>query len=69
MHRRVLLSAAALIALAACSKPAEKPAVDTTAAKPAPPPPAPKPHAFVTVIYNAPKSAAAFEKLAQAAKG
>lgn len=60
MRRRVLLSAVALIALAACSKPADKPAVDTTTV--VTPPPAPKPKAFVTVIYNAPKSAAAFEK-------
>jgi uncharacterized protein (TIGR02118 family) len=50
-----------LLALAACSKPAEKPAADTTAAAPAPPP-KPEPMAFVTVIYNTPKSAAAFEK-------
>lgn len=60
MPRLVLLPALALLALAACSKPAEKPAVDTTAA--VAPPPAPKKHAFVTVIYNKPKSAAAFEK-------
>ncbi|MFN8652642.1 MAG: EthD family reductase [Gemmatimonadales bacterium] len=58
MRRLALLG---LLALAACSKPAEKPAVDTTAAKPAPPP-KPEPMAFVTVIYNTPKSAAAFEK-------
>ena len=54
-----LLSAVALLALAACSRPADKPAADTTAAQPAPPPP---PMAFVTVIYNIPKSAQAFEK-------
>jgi hypothetical protein len=45
------------LVFAGCSKPADKPAADTTAAAP---PPAPT--AFVTVIYNAPKSAAAFEK-------
>ena len=61
MFRRSLLSGLALLALAACSKPAEKPAADTTAAAPAPPP-KPEPMAFVTVIYNTPKSAAAFEK-------
>ncbi len=60
MLRRTLLSGLALMALAACSKPADKPAADTTAAAPAPPPP--EPMAFVTVIYNTPKSAAAFEK-------
>jgi uncharacterized protein (TIGR02118 family) len=59
--RRTLLAAAGLLVLAACSKPAEKPAADTTAAMPAPPP-KPAPMAFVTVIYNTPKSAAAFEK-------
>jgi uncharacterized protein (TIGR02118 family) len=61
MRRPVLLSALGLLALAACSKPAEKPAADTTAAAPAPPP-KPEPMAFVTVIYNTPKSPAAFEK-------
>jgi uncharacterized protein (TIGR02118 family) len=48
---------------AACSKPADKPAeapVDTTAAM-APAAPA-GPQAIVTVIYNTPKSTAAFEK-------
>lgn len=52
---------AVLIALAACSKPAEKPAqmADTTAA-PAPAPPAHQ--AIITVIYKWPKSPAAFEK-------
>jgi uncharacterized protein (TIGR02118 family) len=55
-----MLSALGLLALAACSKPAEKPAVDTTAV--VTPPPAPKPKAFVTVLYNTPKSSAAFEK-------
>jgi uncharacterized protein (TIGR02118 family) len=59
MLRRTMLSALGLIALAACSKPADKPAADTTAAVPAPPP---QPMAFVTVIYNTPKSAADFEK-------
>ncbi len=61
MRRLSLVAAAGLLALAACSKPAEKPAADTTAAQPAPPP-KPEPMAFVTVIYNTPKSAAAFEK-------
>lgn len=61
MRRSALLSGLALLALAACSKPAEKPAADTTAAVQAPPP-KPEPMAFVTVIYNTPKSAAAFEK-------
>jgi uncharacterized protein (TIGR02118 family) len=59
MRRYPLLAVFGLLALAACSKPADKPAADTTAAKPAP---APEPMAFVTVIYNPPKSAAAFEK-------
>jgi uncharacterized protein (TIGR02118 family) len=60
MRRHFLLGSLGLLSLAACAKPAEKPAVDTTAAvaPPAPPPPM----AFVTVIYNQPKSAAAFEK-------
>lgn len=58
MLRRTMLSAVALLALAACSKPADKPAVDTTAT--VAPPAGPK--AFVTVLYNAPKDAAAFEK-------
>lgn len=61
MRRFAFVSALGLLALAACSKPAEKPAADTTAAVPAPPP-KPAPMAFVTVIYNHPKSAAAFEK-------
>jgi len=61
MRRFALASALGLLALAACSKPAEKPAADTAAAAPAPPP-KPEPMAFVTVIYNHPKSAAAFEK-------
>ena len=59
--RRLALFSLGLLALAACSKPAEKPAADTTAAAAAPPP-KPEPMAFVTVIYNNPKSAAAFEK-------
>jgi uncharacterized protein (TIGR02118 family) len=59
--RLALLPTLGLLALAACSKPAEKPAVDTTAVAPTPPP-KPAPMAFVTVIYNTPKSAAAFEK-------
>ncbi len=61
MRRVTLLSGLALMAMVACSKPADKPAADTTAAAPAPPP-KPEPMAFVTVIYNTPKSAAAFEK-------
>ena len=61
MRRPLLFSLMGILALAACSKPAEKPAADTTAAAPAPPP-KPEPMAFVTVIYNIPKSAAAFEK-------
>lgn len=61
MRRLSLFSMLGLLALAACAKPAEKPAADTTAAKPAPPP-KPEPMAFVTVIYNQPKSAVAFEK-------
>lgn len=59
MRRLPLFSTLGLLALAACSRPADKPAADTTAAQPAPPP---SPMAFVTVIYNTPKSAAAFEK-------
>jgi uncharacterized protein (TIGR02118 family) len=59
--RRLALYSLGLLTLAACSKPAEKPAADTTAVAPAPPP-KPEPMAFVTVIYNTPKSAAAFEK-------
>ncbi len=59
MRRLSLLAVLGLAALTACAKPADKPAADTTAAQPAPPPP---PMAFVTVIYNTPKSAAAFEK-------
>lgn len=61
MSRLALFPLLSLIAMAGCSKPAEKPAADTTAAKAAPPP-KPEPMAFVTVIYNQPKSAAAFEK-------
>jgi len=58
MRFHTLLAAAGLLGLAACSKPADKPVADTAAA-PAPPP---SPLAFVTVIYNAPQSPAAFEK-------
>lgn len=58
MRRLTLVSALGVLALAGCSKPADKPAADTTAAAPTPPPPM----AFVTVIYNQPKSTAAFEK-------
>jgi uncharacterized protein (TIGR02118 family) len=61
MRRLSLVSAFAMLAAAACSKPAEKPAADTTAAM-APAATKPEPMAFVTVIYNQPKSAAAFEK-------
>jgi uncharacterized protein (TIGR02118 family) len=56
---RRLLASALILAVAACAKPAPKPAADTTAAAPPPPPP---PMAYVTVIYHAPKSSAAFEK-------
>jgi uncharacterized protein (TIGR02118 family) len=52
--RRLHLLSAAILTLAAC-KGGEKPA-------PAPPPPPPPPMAFVTVIYNIPKDAKAFEK-------
>ncbi len=45
-----------LVLAAACSKPDSKPAQDTTAQAPA------GPMAFVTVIYNQPKDAAAFER-------
>ena len=64
MRQTFLGGALTLVALAACAKPAEKPAKDTTtAAAPAPmPPPKPEPMAFVTVIYKNPKSPAAFEK-------
>lgn len=58
MRRPVLLSVLGLLALTACSKPADKPAADTAAAAPA----QPEPMAFVTVIYNTPKSPAEFEK-------
>jgi uncharacterized protein (TIGR02118 family) len=61
MRRFSLVSAFAMLAAAGCSKPAEKPAADTTAAM-APAATKPEPMAFVTVIYNQPKSAAAFEK-------
>jgi len=60
MRHLSLLSAAGLLALAACSTPAEKPAADSTAA--AQPAPKAEPMAFVTVIYHAPKSASDFEK-------
>ncbi|HEY7683859.1 MAG TPA: EthD family reductase [Gemmatimonadales bacterium] len=60
MRRYPLLAALGMLALAACAKPAEKPAAETTAQ--AAPPPPPPPMAFVAVIYNLPKSAAAFEK-------
>ena len=56
MRRYPLLAVFGLITLAACSKPADKPAADTAGVQPA------APMAFVTVIYNPPKSAAAFEK-------
>jgi uncharacterized protein (TIGR02118 family) len=53
-------SLVAVAALAACAAPKETPKADTTAAM-APAAPA-GPQAIVTVIYNTPKSAAAFEK-------
>jgi uncharacterized protein (TIGR02118 family) len=61
---RSTFALAALTALAACSKPAEKPAqmADTTAAPAAPAPAPPEHQAIVTVIYKWPKSPAAFEK-------
>lgn len=59
MSRLSVVSALGLLALVACNKPAEKPAVDTTAVAP---PAKPEPMAFVTVIYNQPKNAIAFEK-------
>ena len=59
MSRYARLATLGLLVLAGCSKPADKPAADTVAAAPAPPP---APMAFVTVIYNTPKSSAAFEK-------
>jgi uncharacterized protein (TIGR02118 family) len=59
MRRLSLVGVLGLLAAVACSKPADKPAVDTTAVAPAA---KPEPMAFVTVIYNQPKSAAAFEK-------
>jgi uncharacterized protein (TIGR02118 family) len=65
MRRSFLLPSLGLAVLAACSKPADKPAADTTAAAApaaAPAPAKPEPMAFVTVIYHTPKSAAAFEK-------
>jgi uncharacterized protein (TIGR02118 family) len=61
MRRLALLPTLGLLALAACSKPADKPAVDMPAVAPTPPA-KPAPMAFVTVIYNTPKSASAFEK-------
>lgn len=54
MRRLTVLSLLALAA--ACSKPDSQPARDTTAQAP------PAPMAFVTVIYNLPNDAAAFEK-------
>lgn len=62
MHRS-RLALASLIAVAACSKPAEKPAqmADTTTAPAAAPAP-PEHQAIVTVIYKWPKSPGAFEK-------
>ncbi len=54
MRRLTVMSLLALAA--ACSKPDAKPAQDTTAQAPA------GPMAFVTVVYNLPKDAAAFEK-------
>lgn len=56
MHRATLTATLMLAALTGCSKPAEKPA------EPPAPPAKTEPMAFVTVIYNTPKSAADFEK-------
>jgi uncharacterized protein (TIGR02118 family) len=61
MHTLRFAAVAALALAAGCSKPEAKPAADTTAAQPAPPP-KPEPMAFVTVLYNHPKSHQAFEK-------
>ncbi len=55
MHRATLTATILLAALTGCSKPADKPAETPT-------PPKAEPMAFVTVIYNTPKSAADFEK-------
>ncbi len=60
MRRLSFVSAFAMLAVAACSKPADKPAADTTAMAPAAA--KPEPMAFVTVIYNQPKNTIAFEK-------
>jgi uncharacterized protein (TIGR02118 family) len=60
MRRISLVSAFAMLAVAACSKPADKPAADTTAMAPAAT--KPEPMAFLTVIYNQPKNASTFEK-------
>ena len=52
-----------IVLAAACSKPADKPAEAPPAeAAPAPAPVPAGPQAIVTVIYNQPKDAAAFEK-------
>jgi len=53
-----------LLAVVACSKPADKAAApaDTTTVPAAAPAPPPGPQAIVTVLYKWPKSPAAFEK-------
>jgi hypothetical protein len=60
MRRLSLVNTFAMIAVAACGKPADKPAADTTAVAPAAT--KPEPMAFLTVIYNQPKNTIAFEK-------
>ena len=67
MPRFAPLVLISVLAVSACSKPADKAAApaDTTAtpaAEPAPPPPPAGPQAIVTVLYKWPKSPAAFEK-------
>ena len=59
MRRRSFVGMMTLLALAACSKGADRPAADTTAMADSAPA---GPMAFVTVIYNQPKDAAAFEQ-------
>ncbi|HET7599376.1 MAG TPA: EthD family reductase [Gemmatimonadales bacterium] len=67
MRRLIRFVLPSLALAAACSRPADKsaPAADTTAAPSAPAAAAPAasgPQAIVTVLYNQPKSPAAFEK-------
>jgi uncharacterized protein (TIGR02118 family) len=61
---RVTSFVMSLLAVVACSKPADKAAApaDTTAVPAAAPVPPPGPQAIVTVLYKWPKSPAAFEK-------